>query len=1306
MKISMKKRIASIVLVAAIMFTLVPYSVVLADENVNLKQVNAESVDMPAQQFKQSTSNGIDVEVRADKNIFPKGTKMSVSEVSSEKANAIADKSMGRQMREAVGVDISFRDFSGREIEPKDAQKVSVSISLKNKLKGKKFNVLHEKDSGSVEVMPADVSASKAEFKSGSFSIYVITGDEKPNIKTYNFYDDKGQIFDTQVVKSGDVLNFPKTPSKKGYKFVGWTSEKNGNESNFNEFGKQVVNKTESISLYPVFKEARYVFFMDRADENGRVIETREVAKGEKIEVSDVRVPLESTKKVASWHKDKSLSGESKVNELIMGDENITLYPNIKSGYYLNLIAGEGATYIPPKFVFGDEKNITLEEPKKAGYTFNGWYFDKEGKEKYDFKKISENKKDIYALWTPSNKTKYTVVFWKQSVKDDKNLPDDKKTYDFAYSEEREATTDSEVSLTEEDKVKAYTGFHYSKSKSVKIKGDGSSILNVYYDRNLMKLTFYKKVYRFWFIPFWSAKEYMTGLYGQTLEENNEKWPAKEYWQEMKSDGGLGKNVVFLNSFIFDNLGAKSEKYPNDTLNLYTEKDISGNLHIKHYKQNLNNTYDDAKDDFTSAGDEFFFTNKYNGFTVKKYRMDENGKFNEIYPGDSVKLSKGNENTKLFVYHERNKYPLAFYNYNGYEMQDTKDVLYEKSLKEYDYSPKKPQNLPNDFKFAGWFKDKSLTEKFDFAKETMPSEGLTLYAKWEAPKYKVRVHLDINGKGEVVEREISRGDAVDEISMPTVKNHDGSIVQRGIDEKSITLPKGYDWIGWTEKVDGKIIKYNFDKKIYGKAELYPNYISRSKYKVSYDANGGKGNFIDSKAYAEGTYGDIQNADKIVSPENKVFLCWNTEKNGKGTDYYPRDKIKVEKDIVLYGKYGDVQKNVKLIYKSNYPENLDKNIEKTQVINGKTDLTNNSKFNIYSIDEAGFNNDKITKKYYFAGWQDNRGNILKSGVKVLVDNMDENILKAKWVKKDELKIIVTGTNATRKFNGQKQSVGGYKVSYKLNGASVQRIDGIDLKIVDFRAEGVNVGTYYQRFDKTKFEISGPSAYKYNISIDTIPGMLKIEKDGKLDVLVRNYNGKYDGKLHTATVVPKVTKDTKVSYKVEGTDKWVEREPEIKDAGSVNFEVKVENPNYETNVKRGKITVKKRVVELKSQGEVFTHDGKVHKNMNVTEGGDKFVYGEVSDLKATGMITDIGEVVNSITYKREMNYKDKNYEVHKNEGKLKVVAHADKKSKNNLQRGNKMNPKTGDQRNTIVYALVGICLAIISIIFIMYTKRKNK
>ena len=156
-------------------------------------------------------------------------------------------------------------------------------------------------------------------------------------------------------------------------------------------------------------------------------------------------------------------------------------------------------------------------------------------------------------------------------------------------------------------------------------------------------------------------------------------------------------------------------------------------------------------------------------------------------------------------------------------------------------------------------------------------------------------------------------------------------------------------------------------------------------------------------------------------------------------------------------------------------------------------------------------------------------------------------------------------------------------------------------------------------------------------------------------------KYDGNEHfnakTANSTAK-SGTTTYSYSFEESGTYVTDLTSLTkvDAGEYTIYVKGTNPNYSAEATTtAKLTITKRSVNLTSEGGSKPYDGKPLTKPNVTVGGDGFVTGEVSDIKATGSVTTVaeGEVTNTITYKEGANFKADNYTITKSEGKLKIT-----------------------------------------------------
>ena len=338
-------------------------------------------VTYPAQSF-TGRANGVTVRVSAGEGVFPERTAMTVRGVSSSTALRVANAATDSETEvvDAVGVDITFRDAAGAEIEPKDGRSVHVSMTVGSALEGESFAVVHQSDSGSAEMVSENATATAASFAADSFSVYVIAGigtpQQDPAVATYVFHGADGNEISAQKVKDGETVYAPTTPEKSGSKFLGWSYTQNAAQLQDGDPGafstlKPSVTKTAEIKLYPVFQPAYYVFFLDN---QGRVSTTKEGVSEDNIDVADVTIPLDSTHSVTGWYTEAELI--HKVESVTISDHNVTLYPKVEEGHYLYFSSGEGASYVKPVFVAAGKNTVKPEAPTRPGYTFNVNFLD------------------------------------------------------------------------------------------------------------------------------------------------------------------------------------------------------------------------------------------------------------------------------------------------------------------------------------------------------------------------------------------------------------------------------------------------------------------------------------------------------------------------------------------------------------------------------------------------------------------------------------------------------------------------------------------------------------------------------------------------------------------------------------------------------------------------------------------------------------------------------------------------------------------------------------------------------------------
>ena len=167
--------------------------------------------------------------------------------------------------------------------------------------------------------------------------------------------------------------------------------------------------------------------------------------------------------------------------------------------------------------------------------------------------------------------------------------------------------------------------------------------------------------------------------------------------------------------------------------------------------------------------------------------------------------------------------------------------------------------------------------------------------------------------------------------------------------------------------------------------------------------------------------------------------------------------------------------------------------------------------------------------------------------------------------------------------------------------------------------------------------------------------------------------YDGQPHAAGTAKAEDKNggkLTIEYSADG-DNWTTNPAEItaknvndsrngEEGKNAKVQVRVSSPNYQGYVTgEESITINKRVVSLSSATDSKPYDGTALTRPDVSgwqQSGDAgFVTGEVSEVKATGSVTNVaeGEVNNTIEYTTAEGFSDSNYTITKNEGELSIT-----------------------------------------------------
>ena len=240
------------------------------------------------------------------------------------------------------------------------------------------------------------------------------------------------------------------------------------------------------------------------------------------------------------------------------------------------------------------------------------------------------------------------------------------------------------------------------------------------------------------------------------------------------------------------------------------------------------------------------------------------------------------------------------------------------------------------------------------------------------------------------------------------------------------------------------------------------------------------------------------------------------------------------------------------------------------------------------------------------------------------------------------VTITSGNASKMYDGTPLTK--HEVTY--GGDNFVAGEGVDIA---YTGSQTIVGSSDNTFT---FNLKNGTA-KENYNITTNYGELKVTDSDKLSVTATGYSGKYDGQTHNGNVT--ATEGATLSYSTDNGETWTATEPTIKNVGEIKVIVKASMANYSDATAEYTLKVTPRPVTLTSETASKPYDGTPLTKPEVTVTGDGFVDGEVTDIKATGSVTNVseGEVTNAITFVPGDAFNAGNYKIEKSEGKLSIT-----------------------------------------------------
>jgi len=598
-----------------------------------------------------------------------------------------------------------------------------------------------------------------------------------------------------------------------------------------------------------------------------------------------------------------------------------SVYPVVRNGFWVTFDT-DGGDYMAPQFRM-EALDLSKIIPTRSGYTFDGWY-DAEGNPVTTVPTTAT----VTAHWKANSKTEYTVIHWQENADDNE--------YSSTDIEKKTGITNS----TTNAKAKSYSGFTAQAITQKTIAGDGSTIVNVYYKRNVYSVKFYT-IYDYSFFGY-SYKEdtslRITAKYGANIRD---KWPNKpESAWNVSTDGNTwqaGIDVMPLNGATFYERGGSSSH--TMVASYYLETISGGKYELDH------------QDTVYGTGDSVTKEDRYSitGFTLNESK--------------STRIGRKYDGAKF--YYDRESYNIVFMNKGAEDSKVSRK--YQQDISNANYTPKKPAGVPANFTFAGWY-DNELCEgtAYDFTGKTMPAQNITLYAKWQAPVIEATVYLTASADGEPKKIEIPYGTKLSD-------SEEFKALLKTLPEKPSA------WI------DSNGALFNVDTELYSSVTISPFFPSaKDGFTVTYVEDKNENVATDNQKYVSGS------SARVLPPENSEnFRAWETE---DGKLIHPGDKITVTKNITLRAVYTNKPQTETITYHYNFTDK-DGNYNDATFKDGNH--PKNTTATVKSLEGVNF---KAPTGYEFLGWATTRdSNKIEyaAGAPVFVDATGDNNLYAVW-----------------------------------------------------------------------------------------------------------------------------------------------------------------------------------------------------------------------------------------------------------------------------------------------------------------------
>ena len=777
----------------------------------------------------------------------------------------------------------------------------------------------------------------------GNPSLLSITPPNEGKFATYEFYisETAESPWYTQTVKTGDTLNRPADPTRTGHYFTGWKTE---NEQEV-PFGRVTVEEASTIRCFAQWTENAnpiHVYFMAAIGSN-EVMHTGVAQNG--------AVDIPPDYQDITWKTENN-----EVFDRTNVTEDMKVYPASASCWLT--FDSQGGSAIASHYVQQGESFELgkVGNPEKAGYTFAGWSLTTDGEIVEQVTPNGDTK--LYALWTPA-RANYTVIHWQENAND--------TGYSYIESETKSGTTEDQTNAA----AKSYQGFTATGIEQQTIKGDDSTIVNVFYKRNVYQVKF--KLDKPTYTCGKEEHEHTHGFLGigSCYDKNGNLKCGKEAHTHDKSCGKTSEIVISAKygAYIGDqwptihgssawqtSKGGKTSQINIDTMPLngatfYGPRTGNGSESAHYYVEVLPGESGTVKQGDVTYKLHHTDTSPGTGATVTKEDKYE-------LTGFTYKegTNNGNRYNNANFYYIRNSYDVVYIS-NGVEVK-TQPYKYEQDIR--GAGSYTPDNAPTGYTFGGWYSNPSEATPYNFSGKKMPAQHITVYAKWVPITLTLTIQ-DVDGVGS---GDVSYKQAINE----------AGVYKQATDKLTAANKTVLYWVNFetNERVD-------VNSQMTTDLTIRP-VLKGDTYTVTYTSGAN-----DSQLYWYNTIAKVKN---YTGDNAGKFLYW-TDAANTTTKYHPGDQIQMTANVTLRPKFSEgnpVQQKYSVTYHSNFGEEqtyTDDSIENYTTFFTKT----------YAKTRLPSQNG-----YEFTDWntkRDGSGKKFEAGSSARMDGANDNDLYAQW-----------------------------------------------------------------------------------------------------------------------------------------------------------------------------------------------------------------------------------------------------------------------------------------------------------------------